>query len=84
MDAVSAGKTLEVWTAQSVCDLGILLSLVSFLLHVGRPYFDRILGRLTLRVAADLWWLLYVVLRDGTLFLAALAGYFSLNLDTIL
>ena len=74
-------KALEVWTAQTICDLGILLSLVSVLLHAGRPYFERILGRMTLRVAADLWWVMYVVLRDGTLFLALLFGLWHLNLD---
>ncbi len=74
-------KALEVWTAQTICDLGILLSVVSVLLHAGRPYFERILGRMTLRVAADLWWVMYVVLRDGTLFLALLFGLWHLNLD---
>jgi hypothetical protein len=74
-------KALEIWTAQTVCDVGILLSVVSFLLHVGRPYFERILGRLTLRVAADLWWLLYVGLRDASLFVAVLFGFWGLNLD---
>ena len=74
-------KALEVWTAQTICDVGILLSVVSVLLHIGRPYFDRILGRLTLRVAADLWWLGYVALRDGSLFLAFLFGFWNLNLD---
>jgi ABC-type Fe3+-siderophore transport system permease subunit len=77
----STGKALEVWTAQTVCDLGILLSIVSFLLHIGRPYFDRILSRFSLRVAADIWWIVYIVLRDGTLFFALLFGLSHLNLD---
>jgi hypothetical protein len=79
--AQSTGKALEVWTAQTVCDLGILLSIVSFLLHIGRPYFERILSRFSLRVAADIWWIMYVVLRDGTLFFAFLFGLSHLNLD---
>jgi uncharacterized protein (UPF0333 family) len=74
-------KALEIWTAQTLCNVGVLLSMVSFLLHIGRPYFDRILSRLTLRVAADLWWLTYVVLRDGSLFVALVCGVFCLNLD---
>ncbi|HYU25844.1 MAG TPA: hypothetical protein VEO74_11615 [Thermoanaerobaculia bacterium] len=76
-----AVKTLEVWTAQTICNAGILLSLVSCFLHIGRPYFERILSRLTLRVAADLWWLTYVALRDGSLFVAAILGLWTLNLD---
>lgn len=74
-------KALELWTAQTLCDVGILLSVVSFLLHIGRPYFERILRRLTLRVAADLWWLIYVALRDGSLLVAVLFGFLHLNLD---
>lgn len=74
-------KSLEIWTAQTICDIGILLSIISFLLHIGRPYFERILGRLTLRVAADLWWMVYVVLRDGSLFIALLFGLLNHNLD---
>lgn len=78
---MSTAKALEVWTAQTLCAIGILLSIVSFLLHIGRPYFERILKRFSLRVAADLWWVVYVVLRDGTLFLAFLFGFLNLNLD---
>ncbi len=74
-------KALEIWTAQTICDIGILFSLISFLLHVGRPYFERILARLSLRVAADIWWLLYVVLRDGSLLFAVVFGIWNLNLD---
>lgn len=74
-------KALEIWTAQTLCDMGILLSIVSLLLHVGRPYFERLLARFPLRVAADVWWLTYVVLRDGSLFGATLIGFWNLNLD---
>jgi cobalamin synthase len=76
-------KALEIWTTQTLCDIGILLSILSFLLHIGRPYFDRILGRFTLRVAADIWWVVYIVLRDGTLLFAALIGFSHLNLDVM-
>lgn len=49
-------KSLEIWTAQTIYDIGMLLSLVSFLPHIGRFYFGRILVPSTLQVAADLWW----------------------------
>jgi hypothetical protein len=74
-------KALEIWTAQTLCTTGILLSILSSLLHIGRTYFERILGRMTLRVAADLWWPVYVVFRDGSLLLAVLFGFLNLNLD---
>jgi hypothetical protein len=74
-------KSLEIWMVQNFADAGIMFSVMSLLLHIGRSYFERILSRLTLRVAADIWWLLYVVLRDTTLFLAVLFGFFHFNLD---
>jgi len=74
-------KALEVWSAQSILDLGILFSIISALLHIGRPYFERILSRMTLRVAADLWWIAYVILRDGLLFFSVLFIFLNTNLD---
>ena len=74
-------KALEIWTAQTILDLGILFSIISALLHIGRPYFERILSRMTLRVAADLWWLVYIILRDGLLFFAVLFIFLNVNLD---
>ncbi|MFA3783506.1 hypothetical protein ABRY23_10630 [Melioribacteraceae bacterium 4301-Me] len=74
-------KALEIWTAQTLLDLGILFSIISALLHIGRPYFERILSRMTLRVAADLWWLIYIVLRDGLLFFSILFIFLNVNLD---
>jgi hypothetical protein len=78
---VTTLKTLEIWTAQSICNAGIVLSFVSFLLHVARPYFESVLSKLKIRMAADLWWLGYVILRDGTLFVASVIGLWTLNLD---
>jgi len=74
-------KALEIWTAQTLLDLGILFSIISALLHLGRPYFERILSRMTLRVAADVWWLIYIILRDGLLFFAVLFILLNVNLD---
>jgi len=61
--------------------LGILFSIISALLHIGRPYFERILSRMTLRVAADMWWLIYIILRDGLLFFSVLFIFVNVNLD---
>ena len=74
-------KALEIWTAQTLLDLGILFSIISALLHLGRPYFERILSRMTLRVAADMWWLIYIILRDGLLFISVLFIFLNVNLD---
>ena len=74
-------KSLEIWTAQTILNLGILFSIISALLHIGRPYFERILSRMTLRVAADVWWLLYIIIKDGLLFISVLLIFLNMNLD---
>jgi len=74
-------KALEIWTAQTLLNLGILFSIISALLHIGRPYFERILSRMTLRVAADMWWIIYIILRDGLLFFSVLFIFLNVNLD---
>jgi hypothetical protein len=74
-------KALEIWTAQTILNLGILFSIISALLHIGRPYFERILSRMTLRVAADVWWLLYIIIKDGLLFISVLLIFLNMNLD---
>ncbi|MCK9426627.1 MAG: hypothetical protein M0Q21_11360 [Ignavibacteriaceae bacterium] len=74
-------KALEIWTAQTLLNLGILFSIISASLHIGRPYFERILSRMTLRVAADMWWLIYIILRDGLLFFSVLFIFLNVNLD---
>lgn len=78
---MTAQDLAEISTAQTVCNIGILLSILSFLLYISRPYFERILNRFTLRVAADLWWVVYIIFRDGSLLAAFLLGLSVLNLD---
>jgi hypothetical protein len=33
-------------------------------MHLGRPYMVRTTGKFTLRLGADLWWIIYIGLRD--------------------
>jgi hypothetical protein len=80
---MSTFNALEIWTSQSLCDAGIFLSVFSFLLHIGWPYFERMPGSFSVRVAADLWRMVYVAFRDGSLLFAVLLGLFSLNLDVM-
>jgi hypothetical protein len=42
----------------------VMLWLVVVALHLARPYMVRTLGKFTLRLGADLWWIVYVALRD--------------------
>jgi hypothetical protein len=42
----------------------VVLWLMALALHLGRPYMVRATGKFTLRLGADLWWIIYVGLRD--------------------
>jgi len=47
--------------------MGIMLPvlwLAVVALHLARPYMLHMIPRFTLRLAADIWWILYVALRD--------------------
>jgi hypothetical protein len=40
---------------------------MTLMLHLGRPYVLRTLQRCGLRLGADVWWMSYLLLRDGTM-----------------
>jgi len=42
----------------------VALWLLTLALHLARPYMVRTLRKFTLRLGADLWWIIYVALRD--------------------
>ena len=42
----------------------VILWLLAVALHLGRGYMVRTTGKFTLRLGADLWWIIYVGLRD--------------------
>lgn len=42
----------------------VVLWLLALALHLGRAYMVRTTGKFTLRLGADLWWIIYVGLRD--------------------
>ena len=42
----------------------VVLWIVALGLHVGRPFMVRSTEKFTLRLGADLWWIIYVGLRD--------------------
>lgn len=42
----------------------VVLWMLALALHLGRPYMVRTTAKFTLRLGADLWWIIYVALRD--------------------
>ena len=42
----------------------VVLWLLALALHLGRGYMIRTTGKFTLRLGADLWWIIYIGIRD--------------------
>ncbi len=76
-----SGKDLEVWTLQTLCDTAILMSITTFVLHTGRGYFERTVRQLQGKMAEEIWWVTYLLLRDASLFAGVLIGFMLLNPD---
>ncbi len=68
---VTAGAT---YTENTVVVLLTMLTVLALSIQIARKYFIRILRKFTLRLAADIWWLIYVILRDASIFLVVFLG----------
>jgi hypothetical protein len=61
----------------------VILWILSVALHLARPYMVRTTGKFTLRLGADLWWIIYVALRDLMLLQVFLGSFIFLYPDVI-
>jgi hypothetical protein len=70
------------WLVLSLAAILPILWAFSLSLHFGRPLIIRFLRTLTLRFGGDVWWLSYVLIRDGLLFITLGLGmiFFMPNL----
>ncbi|MGA3030685.1 MAG: hypothetical protein ABSE58_08125 [Candidatus Limnocylindrales bacterium] len=57
----------QYWLILSVAAILPILWAFTLALHFARPYVIRYLQGLTLRFGGDVWWLSYVLIRDGLL-----------------
>ena len=57
----------EYWIILSVAAVLPILWAFTLSLHFARPYIVRYLQGLTLRFGGDVWWLSYILIRDGLL-----------------
>src|SRR5665811_856487 len=57
----------QYWLVLSVAAILPILWTFTLALHFGRPYVIRYLQGLTLRFGGDVWWLSYILIRDGLL-----------------
>jgi hypothetical protein len=70
-EAVSAGS---VWLETTIAVALVFVSAMAFSLQIARGYFIRVLNKFTLRLGADIWWLAYILIRDGLIFIAFIMG----------
>jgi hypothetical protein len=61
----------------------VVLWTLAVALHLGRPYMVRNTGKFTLRLGADLWWIIYVALRDLILLQVLLGSFIFFYPDVI-
>jgi hypothetical protein len=55
------------WMVATIVAFLPALWTMSLALHLGRPYVLRTLRRCGLRLGADVWWMSYLLMRDGVL-----------------
>ncbi|MDG7008259.1 MAG: hypothetical protein JRN06_08435 [Nitrososphaerota archaeon] len=68
---VSGGS---IWLETTIAVAMVFVTAMAFSLQIARGYFLRTLEKFTLRLGADIWWLTYVLLRDGLMFMAFVMG----------
>jgi hypothetical protein len=60
-----------------------LLWLVILALHLARPYMVRTTQKFSLRLGADIWWVLYIGIRDLMLAIVAIMSFMYLYPDIV-
>jgi hypothetical protein len=61
----------------------VVLWVLTAAMHLGRPYMVRNTGKFTLRLGADLWWILYIALRDLILVQVLLGSFIFFYPDVV-
>jgi hypothetical protein len=70
-ELVGAGS---IWFETTIAVALVFVSAMAFSLQIARGYFIRVLNKFTLRLGADIWWLAYVLIRDGLIFMSFIMG----------
>ena len=61
----------------------VILWILTVAMHLARPYMARTTGKFTLRLGADLWWIIYVGIRDLILLQVFLGSIIFLYPDVV-
>ena len=68
---VSGGS---IWLETTIAVAMVFVTAMAFSLQIARGYFLRTLEKFTLRLGADIWWLSYILIRDGLIFMSFIMG----------
>ena len=74
-------KDLELWTLLTLADFSVVMLVLGFVLHLAQDYYDRTLAEFRLRLSGEHWGLVFLAVRDGSLFLAFALGLLFINPD---
>ena len=74
-------KALEVWSLMSFFQLSLLLLLIGLLLHFAGGYYQRILNSFRIRLSGENFGIIFVLVRDLSLFAAFGIGAMLINPD---
>ncbi len=61
----------------------VIMWVLTVALHLARPYMAKTTGKFTLRLGADLWWIIYVGLRDLMLLQVFLGSFIFFYPDVV-
>ena len=64
----------QLWITQTAVAMLPAFWVLTLALILSRPYMIRMLHKFTLRFGADIWWLSYVLLRDGSMLMTFALG----------
>jgi len=82
-DIPSFFAAAEVFLEGTIAAALVLVWLLIVALHLARGYMLTTLAKFTLRLGADLWWLIYLALRDGLVVVAFVLSMMFFYLDVV-
>jgi hypothetical protein len=82
-DIPSFFAAAEVFLEGTIAAALVLIWLLIVALHLARGYMLTTLQKFTLRLGADLWWLIYLALRDGLVAVAFILSFMFFFFDVI-
>lgn len=77
-------EAAEMFLEGTLAAVLVVIWLLAVALHVARPYMLANLEKFTLRLGADLWWLVYLALRDGLVVMAFVLSLMFFLPDVVL